>query len=39
MTSFTDRQIDGFAWSRDGKQLAVLRGLNAFDIVLMSNFN
>ena len=39
VTSFTDRQIGGFAWSRDGKQLAVLRGLNAFDIVLMSNFN
>jgi len=39
VTSFSDRQIGGFAWSRDGKQLAVLRGLNAFDIVLMSNFN
>jgi eukaryotic-like serine/threonine-protein kinase len=39
VTSFTDRQISAFAWSRDGKQLAVLRGLNTFDIVLMSNFN
>jgi Tol biopolymer transport system component len=39
VTSFKDRQIGVFAWSRDGKQLAVLRGLNAFDIVLMSNFN
>jgi hypothetical protein len=37
--AFTDRQIAQFAWSRDGKQLAVLRGLSAFDIVLMSNFN
>ena len=37
--SFTDRQIAGFAWSRDGKQLALRSGLNAFDIVLMSNFN
>ena len=37
--SFTDRQVAQFAWSRDGKQLAVLRGLTAFDIVLMSNFN
>ena len=39
VTSFTDRQSLAFAWSRDGKQLAVLRGLDAFDIVLMSNFN
>jgi serine/threonine protein kinase/Tol biopolymer transport system component len=37
--SFTDRQVAQFAWSRDGKHLAVLRGINAFDIVLMSNFN
>jgi len=37
--SFADRQTTQFAWSRDGKQLAVLRGINAFDIVLMSNFN
>ena len=37
--SFADRQIANFAWSRDGKQLALRRGLNAFDIVLMSNFN
>jgi Tol biopolymer transport system component len=37
--AFTDRQIGQFAWSRDGKQLALLRGLNALDIVLMSNFN
>jgi len=25
-------------WSRDGKQLAVFRGITAFDIVLMSDF-
>jgi hypothetical protein len=37
--SLADRQIGRFAWSRDGKQLAVFRGINAFDIVLMSNFN
>jgi eukaryotic-like serine/threonine-protein kinase len=39
VTSFKDRLIGRFAWSRDGKQLAVLRGITAFDIVLMSNFN
>jgi hypothetical protein len=39
VTSFKDRQVGQFAWSRDGKQLAVSRGINAFDIVLMSNFN
>ena len=39
VTSFADRQITAFAWSRDGKHLGVLRGLNTFDIVLMSDFN
>jgi len=39
VTSFKDRQTTDFEWSRDGKHLAVLRGLSAFDIVLMTNFN
>ena len=39
VTSFADRQITAFAWSRDGKHLGVLRGLNTFNIVLMSDFN
>ena len=44
ITSFTDQLIGGgigtgFAWSRGGKQLAVIRGQTATDIVLMTNFN
>jgi Tol biopolymer transport system component len=44
ITSFRDQLIGagggtGFAWSRGGKQLAVIRGRVATDIVLMSSFN
>jgi hypothetical protein len=28
----------GFAWSRDGKELAVARGTLTHDVVLISNF-
>jgi len=43
ITSFTDQLIGGgggtgFAWSRGGKQLAVIRGQMSTDIVLMTNF-
>jgi Tol biopolymer transport system component len=38
ITTFTDQQIGLFAWSRDGKRLAVVRGRQSFDIVLMTNF-
>ena len=31
----TDRVINDFAWSRDGKQLAVSREVRASDIVLV----
>jgi hypothetical protein len=28
----------GFAWSKDGKQLAFARGVRTTDVVMMSNF-
>jgi hypothetical protein len=39
ITSFTDRTIADFDWSRDGKHLAVVRGTMGRDIVLMTDFN
>jgi len=39
ITSFTDRTIRDFDWSRDGEHLAVVRGTMGRDIVLMTNFN
>ena len=38
LTNFTSEQIYSFAWSRDGKQLAVAWGASSSDIVLISNF-
>ena len=38
VTHFTDRSfISDFAWSRDGKRLAVLRSAVSNDIVLLRN--
>jgi hypothetical protein len=39
LTTFPDRQIGDFAWSRDGKHLVVSRGSFSTDVVLMTNFN
>jgi Tol biopolymer transport system component len=36
LTHFTDRQIQDFGWSADGKQLAVARGTTSSDIVLLT---
>jgi hypothetical protein len=38
LTNFRDGLIFDFAWSRDGKQLALSRGLINSDVVLISNF-
>jgi len=37
VTRFTSDRIYSFAWSRDGKQLALSRGRTRFDVVLISN--
>jgi Tol biopolymer transport system component len=38
LTKFTAEQIFAYAWSGDGKQLAVSRGTVNSDVVLISNF-
>lgn len=38
LTNFRTDQIFGYAWSRDGKQLAVARGSIASDVVLIGGF-
>ncbi len=38
ITNFTSGLIFDFAWSRDGKQLALGRGSRSSDIVLITNF-
>ncbi len=38
LTDFKDQRIFGFAWSRDGKQLALSRGVVNSDVVLIRNF-
>jgi Tol biopolymer transport system component len=38
LTHFRDGLIFDFAWSRDGKQLALSRGVINSDVVLISNF-
>jgi len=38
VTNFKDRSIPSFAWSRDGKQLAMARSMTTQDVVLMKNF-
>ena len=38
LTRFTDRVIDDFAFSADGKRLAVSRSVTSNDIVLFKGF-
>ncbi len=38
LTDFKDQRIFGFAWSRDGKQLALSRGVVNSDVMLLQNF-
>ncbi len=38
LTDFKDQRIFNFAWSRDGKQLALSRGVINSDVVLMTGF-
>jgi serine/threonine protein kinase/Tol biopolymer transport system component len=38
LTNFNQEQIFAFAWSPDGKSLALVRGVNAKSVVLMKNF-
>ena len=38
LTDFKADQIFDLAWSRDGKQLAIVRGTQTRDVVLMKNF-
>jgi len=38
LTDFKSSSVHCFAWSRDGKQLAMARGTGTNDIVLISNF-
>ena len=38
ITNFESGQIFDFDWSRDGKQLALTRGSESSDVILMSNF-
>ncbi len=38
LTEFTTHQIFDFAWSRDGRQLALSRGVVNSDVVLISDF-
>jgi Tol biopolymer transport system component len=38
LTHFTSDNIFNYAWSRDGKHLAVVRGTTTSDVVLISNF-
>jgi serine/threonine protein kinase len=38
ITNFTSDRIGAFAWSRDGKQLFMIRGNQTSDVILISNF-
>ena len=38
ITNFESGQIFDFEWSRDGKQLALTRGRESSDVILISNF-
>jgi len=38
LTDFKSDRIFDFSWSRDGKQLALFRGVVNSDVVLISNF-
>jgi len=38
ITHFDSGEIFDFEWSRDGRQLALTRGTESSDVILMSNF-
>ncbi len=38
LTNFNEDQIFAFAWSPDGKKLALVRGVNAKSLILMKDF-
>jgi dipeptidyl aminopeptidase/acylaminoacyl peptidase len=38
VTSFDSLTMNDFAWSRDGKTLAVTRGTSGSDVIVISNF-
>jgi Tol biopolymer transport system component len=38
LTNFKSDLVFSFAWSRDGKQLALARGTTSSDVILISNF-
>ncbi len=38
LTNFASDRISNFAWSRDGKQLLLIRGDVTSDVILISNF-
>ena len=38
VTNFTSDRIFSYAWSRDGKQVAIARGADTSDVVLVTNF-
>ncbi len=38
LTHFVSERIESFAWSQDGKQIAIARGTGSSDAVLMTNF-
>ena len=39
LSGFTSDQIFRFAWSPDGKRLALERGFNVTDVILISDFD
>jgi eukaryotic-like serine/threonine-protein kinase len=39
ITNFTSDRISAFAWSRDGKQLLLIRGNITSDVILIGNFH
>jgi Tol biopolymer transport system component len=38
ITNFASERINSFGWSRDGKQLLLIRGNITSDVILISNF-
>jgi Tol biopolymer transport system component len=38
LTEFTSNFIHYYSWSRDGKQLAIARGVQTSDVVLIKGF-
>ncbi len=38
LTAFTSERINGFDYSRDGKQIAFARGTTTSDVLLSTNF-